>query len=64
MKKIRVGVVGVGYLGNFHAEKYAGLAESELVGVVDIDASRAEAVANAHGSRAFKDYREIGRAHV
>ena len=59
MKKIRVGVVGVGYLGNFHAEKYAGLAESELVGVVDIDASRAEAVANAHGSRAFKDYREL-----
>ena len=62
MKKIRAGVVGVGYLGNFHAEKYAGLAEAELVGVADIDASRAQAVANAHGTRAFSDYRElIGR---
>ncbi|MBC2695129.1 MAG: gfo/Idh/MocA family oxidoreductase, partial [Desulfobacteraceae bacterium] len=36
MKKLRVGVIGTGYLGKFHAEKYAGMDEVELVGVVDI----------------------------
>lgn len=45
MEKIRVGVVGVGYFGQFHAGKYAGLEEAELVGVVDVDSSRAREVA-------------------
>ncbi|MFZ1955058.1 MAG: Gfo/Idh/MocA family oxidoreductase, partial [Desulfobacterales bacterium] len=43
--KLRVGVVGVGYLGKFHAEKYARMADVELVGVADIDAAAAAAVA-------------------
>lgn len=30
--KLRVGVVGVGYLGKFHAEKYARMPDVELVG--------------------------------
>ena len=30
MKKLRVGVVGVGYLGNFHAEKYAKMEDVDL----------------------------------
>ena len=34
-KRLRVGVVGVGYLGAFHAEKYAALDSVRLVGVVD-----------------------------
>ena len=37
MKKLRVGVIGVGYLGQFHAEKYARMNDVDLVGVVDID---------------------------
>jgi len=32
---VKVGVIGVGYLGRFHAEKYAALAETELVGVAE-----------------------------
>lgn len=45
MKPYRCAVVGVGYLGRFHAQKYAQLPDAELVAVVDTDASRAEAVA-------------------
>ena len=46
MKKIRVGVVGVGYLGKFHAEKYARMPDVELVGVADINPSaRAQKIA-------------------
>ena len=53
MKKIRVGVVGVGYLGKFHAEKYAQMPAVELVGVVDINPSRAEKIASQFGTNAF-----------
>ena len=35
--KISVGVVGVGYLGKFHAEKYAASEKAKLVAVVDVD---------------------------
>jgi predicted dehydrogenase len=38
MKKLKVGVVGVGYLGKFHAQKYSHMPDVELVGVVDTDA--------------------------
>lgn len=41
---VRAAVVGVGYLGAFHAEKYATLPGVELVGVVDADPARAAAV--------------------
>ena len=59
MEKIRSAVVGVGYLGQFHAEKYAQLSNTELVAVVDLDIDRATAVAGKTGARAFSDYREI-----
>ncbi len=59
MNEIRVGVIGVGYLGKFHAEKYAGMDNVRLVGVADIDRSRAEDVAARFGSRAFTDYRDL-----
>ena len=36
-QKIRTAVIGVGYLGRWHAEKLAKNPESELVGVVDLD---------------------------
>jgi predicted dehydrogenase len=31
-KKLRVGVIGAGYLGKFHAEKYARMDNVDLVG--------------------------------
>ena len=59
MDKIRAGVVGVGYLGKFHAEKFADAEESELVGVVDTDPAQADSIASKHGTRAMTDYREL-----
>ena len=56
MTKLRVGVVGVGYLGNFHAEKYAALDDVELVGVVDLDRRQAEKVARKVKTRAYTDH--------
>jgi len=59
MEKIRVAVVGVGYLGRFHAQKYAALAECELVGVADADAEVAHRVASELGTQALTDFREL-----
>ncbi len=59
MKKLRAAVIGVGYLGNFHAQKYASLQNVELVGVSDSDASRCAEIASALGTVAFPDYRDL-----
>ncbi len=53
MKPLRAGVVGVGYLGRFHAQKYAHLDDVELVGVFDADAARAATVARELGCAVF-----------
>lgn len=50
---IRVGVVGVGALGQHHVRVYAGLPEVQLVGLVDVDSGRAGEVAAKHGCRAY-----------
>jgi len=59
MEKLRTGVIGTGYLGKFHAEKYARMNGVDLVGVVDSDFSRARQVADEWGARAFSDYRDL-----
>jgi len=51
--KLRVGVVGVGYLGKFHARIYSSLPGVELVGVVDTDAETANKIAAEYRCAAF-----------
>lgn len=53
---VRAAVVGVGYLGAFHAEKYAGLDGVRLVGVVDVDFARAREIGARLNARAFADH--------
>jgi len=56
MDKIRVGVVGVGRLGQHHTRIYAELPNTDLVGVVDIDRSRAIKIAKTYATQALFDY--------
>jgi len=58
-KPLRAAVIGAGYLGNFHAQKYAALDGATLTAVVDTDATRAAEVAHRVGARALTDYREL-----
>lgn len=51
--KLRFAVIGVGYLGRFHALIYSRLPDVELVGVVDTDPERARAVAEEAGCAVF-----------
>ncbi|HPF69258.1 MAG TPA: Gfo/Idh/MocA family oxidoreductase [Candidatus Krumholzibacteria bacterium] len=58
-RPVRVAVVGTGYLGRFHAQKYAQLEGADLVAVVDADPDRAAAVAAECGTEAATDLAEV-----
>ncbi len=59
MSKLRVAVVGVGYLGRFHAQKYAALADCELTAIADTNAEASGALASELGTKAVGDYRTL-----
>ncbi|MCH9770024.1 MAG: Gfo/Idh/MocA family oxidoreductase, partial [Gammaproteobacteria bacterium] len=59
MGKIRTAVVGVGYLGHYHAEKYAKLANSELTALCDINSKRLQDFAKKLGVAAYDDYQQL-----
>jgi len=59
MGKLRAAVVGVGYLGSFHAEKYHNLPEVDLVAVVDSQKESAELVAKRFNTEPFTDHKQI-----
>lgn len=59
MNKIKTAVVGVGYLGKFHAEKYAFLPHSELIAVCDTNPLICQEIAATHGVIAVLDYRDL-----
>jgi predicted dehydrogenase len=59
MDKVRVGVIGVGYLGKFHAEKYSRMENVQLIGVSDTDDVLGEEVAARLNTRVFSDYRDL-----
>lgn len=57
--RVPVGVVGVGYAGTLHAEKYAASKLAELVGVADIDGAKAQEVGARLGVAGMPDYRHL-----
>lgn len=58
-QRLAAAVVGVGYLGKFHAEKYSASAKADLVAVVDADPQRAREIGAALGVEALTDCREL-----
>jgi len=59
MTRLRAAVVGVGYLGTYHAEKYAAHPDADLVAIVDADPDRAATLAARLGVEAVRDVREL-----
>ncbi|MCK5145680.1 Gfo/Idh/MocA family oxidoreductase [bacterium] len=59
MKKIKVGVIGVGHLGRFHAQNYSKIEQAELIGVYDVDYDRATEIAAETNCQAFKSLDDL-----
>ena len=57
--RVRIAVIGVGYLGQHHARLLASMDRIDLVGVVDTNRSRAEEVAARHGGQVFASARDL-----
>ena len=51
---LKVGVVGVGHLGQHHVKHYAVLKCADLVGVFDTDSKKGQTIAKRHNITAFK----------
>lgn len=59
MSKIKCAVIGVGYLGRFHAQKYKMVENAELIGVCDVNADVCKAVSEELHVPAFSDYHDL-----
>lgn len=53
-EKLKGAVIGVGYLGNFHAQKIKAHPSAELIGVCDYSKAQAEKIANELQTKAFE----------
>ncbi|MCH2140244.1 MAG: Gfo/Idh/MocA family oxidoreductase [Phycisphaerales bacterium] len=60
----RCGVIGVGRMGRHHARVYSQMPDVELVGVVDLDTSRAREMTEEWGGQAFESIKDILAAGV
>ena len=56
---LKTAVIGVGYLGRFHAQKYSVITDSELIGVVDVDPESAQNIADELEVPFYTDYHEV-----
>jgi predicted dehydrogenase len=57
--RLKVGVIGVGYLGRLHAQKLASFPDVRFVGVCDADPARGKAVAQEFSTEHFEDCRRL-----
>jgi predicted dehydrogenase len=58
-ERLRVALIGAGYMGRLHAEKLAARADVEFVGVADPDQGRAGQLAATCRCRAFANWSEL-----
>lgn len=59
MPNVRVGLIGVGYLGTQHARILSYLEGAELKGVADVDFKKAVQIGNRHGVSYFQNYADM-----
>ena len=59
MAECKVGIVGVGKMGEYHVGVLSDMREAELVGIVDSDQKRAKIVSERYKTSNYKDYKEL-----
>jgi len=59
MKKLRVGVIGTGRMGERHCRIYSNLPQVEFVGASDLDQARGRQVTQRYGTTFYPDYSQL-----
>jgi predicted dehydrogenase len=62
MSNLRVGIIGVGIMGERHCRVYSSLRGIDVVGVADLDAERGRSIAAQYDTRYFENHRDLLRA--
>ena len=57
--QVRIGVIGVGHLGQYHVKHYKTLSNVELIGVFDIDRERSSEISEKFDVKVFDDLNSI-----
>ncbi|HNS31925.1 MAG TPA: Gfo/Idh/MocA family oxidoreductase [bacterium] len=59
MERLKVGVIGAGFIGTYHARIYAESFGAELKAIADVDKSRGQEFKKNFGCAFYTDYREM-----
>ncbi len=59
MNTLKTGVVGVGYLGRFHAQKFKKIKEANLIGIYDLDWNRTKTIADEVCTQPYEDMKSL-----
>ena len=59
MSKVKIAVIGIGYLGEFHAQKYKVNKNADLIGIVDTNNQRCKEISGKIGVKSYIDYKSI-----
>lgn len=57
--RLKVGVIGVGHLGEYHVQKYKAIPNVDLIGVADTDFNRANEIAKRYDVRAYGNHKDL-----
>jgi len=57
--RLKVAVIGVGHLGEYHVQKYQAIPHVELVGVVDTNPDRLTEIAGYYNTKGYRSHHEI-----
>ena len=63
-RKYRVGLIGAGYVSQFHLKALQRLPNIQIVGICDLDAARVQAIAQAAHCQAFASTQQLFNAGV
>ena len=56
LKQLKMGVIGLGFIGDLHARVFNEMPNTKLVAVSDVDDSRLKAAANKYGCQTYKSF--------
>ena len=56
---VKVGVIGVGYLGQHHARIYSEIKDAELTALIDTDEERVKTLAAKYNCKAYSVYKDV-----
>ena len=57
--KVRIGVIGIGYLGRFHVEKFRQINNCELVALVESDINTLNSLKKSFSNEIFTSYKKL-----